>query len=204
MIPLNWAEAIPSARLLFLNEAHKLCRRNKAAITASQFCGCFNCLAFFTPVEVKRFVRKARGEAIANTALCPRCEMDSVIPDSELAADSFTLRRLRTFWFAAPHLDAPGIDDLIPVLDRIHAGDEEARALLDKTWPTDKARQQQLLLLGEGVYAGPPAPKTFFVHHKAEEAPPMSKLLTESPSVWGEPPASIKKKTRKRAKKKVK
>ena len=45
---------------------------NKAGI-----CGCFSCLAIFKNKQVKKFIEKE------GTSLCPKCEVDSIIPETE-------------------------------------------------------------------------------------------------------------------------
>lgn len=56
-----------------LKKIHKHSFRNKTEIEKSSICGCFRCLYIFKEIDIKQFVDK--GE----TALCPRCSVDSVI-----------------------------------------------------------------------------------------------------------------------------
>jgi hypothetical protein len=46
---------------------------NRAEIAASELCGCFYCLATFPPDQVQEWCDDGQ------TALCPRCGIDSVI-----------------------------------------------------------------------------------------------------------------------------
>jgi hypothetical protein len=60
--------------------AHKRCIRNRAEIEASDACGCFYCKAVFPAGEIDEWtdIDNPRAE---QTALCPRCGIDSVIGD---------------------------------------------------------------------------------------------------------------------------
>ena len=54
---------------------------NKSSIEKSDMCGCCYCCETFPAGEVEEYVDKFCGEC--NTALCPRCGIDSVIPDAD-------------------------------------------------------------------------------------------------------------------------
>jgi hypothetical protein len=53
--------------------AHKRCIHHRAEIDASDLCGCFYCLDAFSATDIIEWVD---GD---QTALCPRCGIDSVI-----------------------------------------------------------------------------------------------------------------------------
>lgn len=53
--------------------AHKRCSHHRDEITASEQCGCFYCLEVFAPNTIRGWVDDG------NTALCPRCGIDSII-----------------------------------------------------------------------------------------------------------------------------
>jgi uncharacterized paraquat-inducible protein A len=77
-----------------LEAAHKHCRLNRAELQISSHCGCFYCLAVFTPVEIVEWVDEGQ------TALCPRCPVDSVIGSAAgypITADF--LLRMHDKWF---------------------------------------------------------------------------------------------------------
>ena len=61
-----------------LEEVHKLCIYNRDAINESTLCGCFFCIHVFEPSEIESWTDDGL------TALCPRCDIDSVLPDSQL------------------------------------------------------------------------------------------------------------------------
>jgi len=65
-------------------ETHKLCGWHERQVLSSRICGCFNCLATFPPTEITEWISEPescpRGKG--KTALCPRCAIDTVLPDT--------------------------------------------------------------------------------------------------------------------------
>lgn len=59
-------------------DVHSRCIRNREALQRVDRCGCFYCLAIFDPQEIEEWIEDEGGD----TALCPRCEIDSVPPES--------------------------------------------------------------------------------------------------------------------------
>jgi hypothetical protein len=68
-----------------LELAHKRSIRHRPEIEASDTCGCFYCLATFRPDEIVDWTDWPDGtpegeeDRYGQTALCPRCGIDSVI-----------------------------------------------------------------------------------------------------------------------------
>ena len=58
-------------------DVHSRCIRNREALQRVDRCGCFYCLAIFDPQEIEEWIEDEGGD----TALCPRCEIDSVPPN---------------------------------------------------------------------------------------------------------------------------
>jgi hypothetical protein len=54
-------------------KAHEHCSLNRSEVEGSSQCGCFYCFATFPPNEVCQWIDDGQ------TALCPKCEIDSVI-----------------------------------------------------------------------------------------------------------------------------
>jgi hypothetical protein len=84
---------------LDLEATHKHCGNHRAAVMASDLCGCFFCRATFRPGEIVDWVDKD-SDGIGKTALCPRCGIDAVVASASgvsLAPDF--LARMREFWF---------------------------------------------------------------------------------------------------------
>ena len=75
--PMNEAEAEAIAKLSMLN-------RDRVRAAAS--CGCFHCQSIFASNEIRQWIDNGQ------TALCPRCGIDSVLPG---VTDRETLAALR-------------------------------------------------------------------------------------------------------------
>jgi hypothetical protein len=77
-----------------IREAHKLSSGQRDAIAASAQCGCFYCLATFDPSEIRRWVDDK------TTPICPRCGIDSVLPDNVgVPLDRDFLKEMQFHWF---------------------------------------------------------------------------------------------------------
>ena len=79
-----------------VRSAHCHCRNNRAELMLSDTCGCFYCLMSFPPSEIVRWLDDGKTA----TALCPRCEIDSVIG----SASGFPMTQtfpseMKRFWF---------------------------------------------------------------------------------------------------------
>lgn len=64
---------------------------NRESIFSDTLCSCYYCRNKFLGGEIKEWIRK--GE---NTALCPKCGIDSVIP---FDVDDDTLKQAQQKWF---------------------------------------------------------------------------------------------------------
>lgn len=68
--------------------AHKHSSNHRAEVLASEKCGCFHCLATFKPEAIERWLDWPAGtpageeNAAGTTAMCPICNIDSVIGSS--------------------------------------------------------------------------------------------------------------------------
>ena len=75
--------------------AHEYCANNKESLQKDSVCGCFYCLAIFSPTEITEWIKDEK-----DTALCPCCGIDSVI--GEGAGYPITkefLREMKKHWF---------------------------------------------------------------------------------------------------------
>lgn len=76
-------------------EAHAHCHNHKEALEKSSQCGCFYCLKIFKPEEIKEWIDKG-----GSTALCPFCNIDSVVGDaSGVPINEKFLGTMRDLWF---------------------------------------------------------------------------------------------------------
>jgi len=80
--------------------AHKKSIFHRSDITASKICGCFHCGHIFPPLEIEQWTHK-NGKGIGQTALCPKCSIDSVIGDkSGFPVISKFLGAMKDHWFS--------------------------------------------------------------------------------------------------------
>ena len=57
--------------------AHRHSIRHREKVLASERCGCFYCCAIFQASEIEEWIDEWEG--IGQTAMCPRCGIDSVL-----------------------------------------------------------------------------------------------------------------------------
>ncbi len=85
-----------------LKAAHKHSIRHQTEVMASESCGCFYCRAVFRPGEILDWVDELTGNADGeDTALCPKCGIDSVIGDRSgysVTTPDF-LAAMHAYWF---------------------------------------------------------------------------------------------------------
>ena len=79
------------------NAAHDRSSNNREELVRSEICGCFYCVATFSPSLIKEWITERSGE---QTAVCPRCGIDSVIGDaSGFPITTGFLTEMRDHWF---------------------------------------------------------------------------------------------------------
>ncbi len=80
-----------------LKLAHRHSVNHRSHIVASKLCGCFSCLAIFFPADISDWIEDPKG---GGTALCPRCDVDSVIGSaSGFPITKEFLGAMRKYWF---------------------------------------------------------------------------------------------------------
>lgn len=77
-----------------LASAHRDASLHRALVGRSKALGCFYCLRTFPPSAVEEWIDD--GE----TALCPHCGIDAVLPDSVDLSEAF-LKAMNSRWFSA-------------------------------------------------------------------------------------------------------
>jgi hypothetical protein len=87
-----------------LEGIHRHTSDHRDRVERSVQCGCFYCLATFAPAEITEWVDPPEGSdwgKKGKTALCPRCGIDSVLPDdvpgAPLSGD--LLEAMKQHWF---------------------------------------------------------------------------------------------------------
>lgn len=82
-----------------IREAHAHSSNHRAEIETSDQCGCFYCCATFSSGEIKEWVDESQA-GVGQTALCPRCGIDSVIGSkSGFPVQSDFLQEMKKYWF---------------------------------------------------------------------------------------------------------
>lgn len=81
----------------FLKQAHKESLFNKSKLLNTKNCACFYCKGVFSTNEIKNFIEEIEGKD--QTAVCPKCENDSIIDDSFPINDSIFLKEMNKYWF---------------------------------------------------------------------------------------------------------
>ena len=79
--------------------AHQHSDNHREEILQSELCGCFYCLRIFSPSKIIEWVDEDENE-IGQTALCPYCDIDSVIGDkSGYSITKEFLSNMNQVWF---------------------------------------------------------------------------------------------------------
>ncbi|HSN91179.1 MAG TPA: hypothetical protein VLS93_08110 [Anaeromyxobacteraceae bacterium] len=82
-----------------LETAHRRSSNHRAEVLSSESCGCFYCCSVFHPTEIEDWVDEDRAGA-GQTALCPRCGIDSVIgSNAGIPLTQEFLSRTKAYWF---------------------------------------------------------------------------------------------------------
>ena len=62
--------------------AHKFSSNPKPELEKDRLCGCFYCLRIYSPSEIKEWLVEETAIDWRGTAICPYCDVDSVIGES--------------------------------------------------------------------------------------------------------------------------
>lgn len=74
--------------------APKIAMRNKSALAFVNECACYHCVKIFSTREIKEWTDED------NTAICPYCQVDSVLPVQTLDdKDLQVLSKIHKYWF---------------------------------------------------------------------------------------------------------
>lgn len=81
-------------------EAHEHSSNNRLEISSSSICGCFHCCKSFEAKKVTNWIKERLG---GETAMCPLCNIDSVIGDASgyPVTDEEFLHVMNGHWFSA-------------------------------------------------------------------------------------------------------
>ena len=79
----------------YIISVHKYSIHHKSELLQSKNCGCFYCEKLFKPTEILDWVNDKLGD----TALCPKCGIDSVLSDQHPVEDPEFLNQMNKYWF---------------------------------------------------------------------------------------------------------
>ncbi len=87
--------------------AHNCSSNHREQILKSDICGCFYCLNIFHPKEIIEWVdegdEKGKQNTEGQTALCPKCGIDSVLGSaSGYPIEKEFLSKMKEHWFDRP------------------------------------------------------------------------------------------------------
>ena len=75
-------------------QIHTYASNNRELLLRSNRCFCFHCKREFSPEKIERYLD---GE---NTALCPYCQVDAVLPDAiECELNDEMIEKMNRYWF---------------------------------------------------------------------------------------------------------
>ncbi len=80
----------------YLKLLHGLSIAHRDAVLGSEICGCFFCIREFPSADITDWTDNGR------TALCPNCDIDSVLPGSIVHIDTKMLAQMNERWFCEP------------------------------------------------------------------------------------------------------
>lgn len=81
-----------------LKQTHQFSSNHRKSILKSNKCGCFHCLAIISPNKIGEWVDEDEKE-IGQTALCPECDIDSLIGNYDVNFDENLLKEMQKYWF---------------------------------------------------------------------------------------------------------
>lgn len=76
-----------------LNKLHVYCSHNKELIITSKVCHCFYCKQKFDSSEVVEYIDNGQ------TGLCPKCGVDTILPDSLGEINDKVIDEMNKYWF---------------------------------------------------------------------------------------------------------
>jgi hypothetical protein len=90
-----------------LQTIHRYCVNHRPLVEQSSSAGCFCCGATFSPDEIREWIQESdgvTGQPVGQTARCPRCGIDSVLPSAApVMLSPQLLHAMQTFWFQGSH-----------------------------------------------------------------------------------------------------
>ena len=77
---------------------HQFSSYNRKEILQSKTCGCFCCLRQFNIDKITKWIDEDE-DGVGQSALCPFCEVDAILPDKSVDISSELLAKMKEYWF---------------------------------------------------------------------------------------------------------
>ena len=94
-----------------LEAIHHFCTANRPLLEQSSSAGCLCCGATFAPNEILEWVSEldtVTQQQTGETASCPRCGIDSVLPSAApVSLNPQLLAAMQSYWFGATGPSSP-------------------------------------------------------------------------------------------------
>lgn len=88
-----------------LEAIHRYCTSNRTLLEQSTSAGCVCCGATFAPGEIREWIpsyEAGTGKRTGETAACPRCGIDSVLPSAApVTLSPHLLAAMQSYWFGS-------------------------------------------------------------------------------------------------------
>lgn len=81
----------------FLKTAHIKSSSHKDEILSGSLCGCFYCQQTYMPYKIVEWIVEPDG---GETAICPKCGIDSVLSSELPISDKAFLDDMNSYWFS--------------------------------------------------------------------------------------------------------
>jgi len=86
----------------YIRKAPMYAFKNREAVLQSQVCGCYNCLEVIQVEDIDLWTDDDE------TALCPKCTMDTLLPESlGCPLDTTSLMEIRDHWLRPSNHSSP-------------------------------------------------------------------------------------------------
>ena len=97
----------------YLERAHDFSSNHKPELEKDSICGCFFCGKIFSPTQIKSWIIADTKIDNRGTAICPYCEIDSVIGKSSgYPITTEFLEDMHEYWFAPAYTTIINLDDI--------------------------------------------------------------------------------------------
>ena len=81
----------------YIKKVHQFSSNHKIELLESNLCGCFYCCRTFNPNKIIEWIEDENGTK--GTAICPLCDIDSVLSDKYPINDKYFLKEMCEYWF---------------------------------------------------------------------------------------------------------